>query len=818
MSVSEREFVGYRLVREVGRGGMAVVYLAHQVSLGREVALKELSGLNTTSDEMVQRFLRESRLAGSLNHPNIVTLHEFFEYSGIPYISMEYLERGSLRPHVGRLSFAQFAGVMEGVLAGLAHAAQRGIVHRDLKPENLLVNEEGRIKIADFGIAKATVTSGAAPSLTREGIAIGTPSYMAPEQAIASDEIGPWTDLYSVGVMAYEHVVGQPPFGDGPPPVILYRHVHEPAIPAVRVNDQVDPAVSEWIARLLSKNPHHRPASPSETWEMLEEIVVRLAGPLWRREARLSTEVGMRESPRALTPAPFEDRRPRTPAPVVHPTGVSTETPVSDYVTFGPKGDLSVAPPDLTPTAPPSPAEPRVADGEPPPPPRTPPDATLPPSSAGPTPIAFGASPLGPLDPPKTSTPLCGDEPAAEPRAAHEAGHTSGSSAQHGARAADPESAQGVLPGTGGRRRIGVAVGAIVFLAIIAGLTVALAGNGGSPQAQIPAASANITMGELPRFALKPSELPSGYTQTEAKSLSVNSIRGTTTTRQQAAIFRQLAADGLEGSSATEYLKSAGSSNNRPGSAALAFGNPGGAAKALPILRQLMINGTFVPVGVSGTVTAIPVSGLGDQTLPGLRLDIGSGYAVYGYLWRDRNVDVLVVASDVLGDMSGPSILMIAKQIDFRATGAHGTGSATAVPATTGSSTTSPPASQVINGHWQNTVGPLTLTITQVKRQGSIVTIAMTAESSSSITIAPFINNFQATDENGHTFTETSKYDYSPLSLAQGTPIDATVQLTGLPHQHLSLTIFFAHIFSPNPTQLPALSNGLRVQGVPVPP
>src|SRR5947209_188836 len=226
MAVAQRRVGRYEIVRQIGRGGMATVYLARQQTLDREVALKELSSFYAGTPEMAQRFLRESRLAGALNHPNIVTVLEYFEDNGLPYIAMEYVRRGSLRPYMGRLSFAQFVGVMEGVLAGLAHAETHGIVHRDLKPENLMVTVDGRVKITDFGIAKATQSIGGA-FLTAVGTTVGTPSYMAPEQAMGRD-IGPWTDLYSVGVMAWENVVGHVPFHDSDAPmVILTRQLNE---------------------------------------------------------------------------------------------------------------------------------------------------------------------------------------------------------------------------------------------------------------------------------------------------------------------------------------------------------------------------------------------------------------------------------------------------------------------------------------------------------------------------------------------------------------------------------------------------------------
>src|SRR3954447_8581480 len=159
----------YEILREVGRGGMAMVYLARQTDLDRFVALKELGAFHASDPSFAQRFLRESRVAGSLSHPNIVTVHDYFEHEGTPYIAMEYVERGSLRPYVGNMTTAQIGGVLEGLLAGLTNAEQNGIVHRDLKPENLMVTSDGRIKIADFGIAKATTRMQTGAFLTATG-------------------------------------------------------------------------------------------------------------------------------------------------------------------------------------------------------------------------------------------------------------------------------------------------------------------------------------------------------------------------------------------------------------------------------------------------------------------------------------------------------------------------------------------------------------------------------------------------------------------------------------------------------------------------
>src|ERR1700750_2213960 len=274
----------YEILREVGRGGMAMVYLARQSDLDRFVALKELSAFPASHPAFAQRFLRESHVAASLSHPNIVTVHDYFEHDGTPYIAMEYVERGSLRPYVGKLTLAQIGGVLEGLLGGLTHAEAHGIVHRDLKPENLMVTADGRVKIADFGIAKATTKMQTGAFLTATGTTVGTPTYMAPEQAMAQD-IGPWTDLYSVGCMAFELFTGNAPFHDSDAPMaILRRHVNEP-IPAVNsIVPQVDQRISDWIEALLVKEPERRTQNAQDAWDDFEEVLLNLLGPRWRGE------------------------------------------------------------------------------------------------------------------------------------------------------------------------------------------------------------------------------------------------------------------------------------------------------------------------------------------------------------------------------------------------------------------------------------------------------------------------------------------------------------------------------------------------------
>ena len=302
----------YEIFDELGRGGMATVYLARQTDLDRLVALKELSAFRKSDPTFARRFLRESRLAGSLSHPNVVTVHDYFESDGTPYIAMEYVDGGSLRPHLGHLALTQVVGVLEGILSGLDHAERRNIVHRDLKPENVMLTSDGRVKIADFGIAKATRSAQRTSVLTGAGMTVGTPNYMAPEQAMGQ-EIGPWTDLYSVGVMAFELFVGHVPFHDTDEPMaVLMRQVSDPIPPARSVNPQVDPEISGWIERLLEKEPAERTQSAGEAGDELEEIVIALVGPRWRRSARvLAPAQRPPEAPAGpATPPPTEAARP----------------------------------------------------------------------------------------------------------------------------------------------------------------------------------------------------------------------------------------------------------------------------------------------------------------------------------------------------------------------------------------------------------------------------------------------------------------------------------------------------------------------------
>jgi serine/threonine protein kinase len=281
-----RRIDDYELEHEIGRGGMAVVYLARELGLDRAVALKELAGLHATDPTATSRFVREARLAGSLSHPNIVIVHRYFEHGALPYIAMEYLPRGSLRPLVGALSLGQTVGVLDGILAGLIHACEHGIVHRDLKPENVMRSDDGNVKIADFGIAKAH-DDVANANLTPAGEFLGAPAYVSPEQILGAEATAA-SDLYAVGVIAFELLTGEAPFASTRgASAILIRKVNErpPSLRARRPD--LDRGLAEWVDRLLERDPAKRPSEPQKVRRSLEEIADRVLGPHWHRDSTL---------------------------------------------------------------------------------------------------------------------------------------------------------------------------------------------------------------------------------------------------------------------------------------------------------------------------------------------------------------------------------------------------------------------------------------------------------------------------------------------------------------------------------------------------
>lgn len=278
MVMTERTLAGrYRLLEIIGQGGMAVVHRAHDELLDRDVAVKVLRPGFADDPDFVERFRREARHAASLHHPNIVTIYDTGTdpESGSDYIVMQLVEGADLHEILdrsGRLSvaFAVRIGIETARALSFAHA--RGIIHRDIKPANILVDADDDVRVADFGIARAATDTG----VTTGGM-IGSPQYASPEQ-VMGEEVGPSSDLYSLGVVLYEALTGVRPF-DGPTPaaVALERLRVDP--PAIRTIDPTVPvSLEQTVMRLLERNPEARPSSAAEVVAELDGFRVRELG------------------------------------------------------------------------------------------------------------------------------------------------------------------------------------------------------------------------------------------------------------------------------------------------------------------------------------------------------------------------------------------------------------------------------------------------------------------------------------------------------------------------------------------------------------
>jgi serine/threonine protein kinase len=274
--VAELNLVGktlgnYQIVAEIGRGGMAVVYRAYQPSLNREVAIKVLPPQFTFDQQFVERFVREAQAAASLRHPHIIVIHDVAEQNGLYYIVMELLTGRTLRQLIeqeGALPPARAARLVEQIASALDYAHRRGFVHRDVKPDNIFVDQGDRVTLTDFGIAKAAWGT----QLTKTGMLVGTPQYMSPEQAQGED-VGFATDIYALGIVAYQMLSGRVPFQGTTPHAILYQQIHELPPPLRSVRSGLPPAVDSVLNAALAKEPRARYASAGKFAQALATTV-----------------------------------------------------------------------------------------------------------------------------------------------------------------------------------------------------------------------------------------------------------------------------------------------------------------------------------------------------------------------------------------------------------------------------------------------------------------------------------------------------------------------------------------------------------------
>ncbi|NNG16698.1 MAG: protein kinase [Gemmatimonadales bacterium] len=260
----------YEVLAELGRGGMAAVYLAHDLALDRKVAIKVLFPALLTGEGAAERFMREARTAASLNHPNIIPIYAVKEHESLLYIVMRFVGgRGldSVLEERPTLPIPMVKAILNEVGEALGYAHRRGVIHRDIKPGNILLDEEGRAVITDFGIAKVS----AADSITRTGGVVGTPSYMSPEQCTAGEVTGA-SDQYSLGLVGYEMLTGDRPFTGESVMQLMYLRCTQDPPPIAEARPDCPPDLAKALMRMLRREPQNR-------WDSVESAVEAVGSP-----------------------------------------------------------------------------------------------------------------------------------------------------------------------------------------------------------------------------------------------------------------------------------------------------------------------------------------------------------------------------------------------------------------------------------------------------------------------------------------------------------------------------------------------------------
>jgi eukaryotic-like serine/threonine-protein kinase len=251
----------YRIIRKLGAGGMANVYLAEDQELGRRVAIKILDDRHAADDSFIERFRREAKNAAGLSHPNIVSIYDRGEAEGTYYIAMEYLAGRTLKELMvsrGPTPIGIAIDYTRQILAALGFAHRNGIVHRDIKPHNVVVDADGRLKVTDFGIARS-----GASQMTEAGSIIGTAQYLSPEQARGAP-VDQRSDVYSVGIVLYEMLTGKVPFTGDTPLEIAMKHLSEVPVPPSELRDDVPEDLDMIALRALAKDPEDRYQTAAE--------------------------------------------------------------------------------------------------------------------------------------------------------------------------------------------------------------------------------------------------------------------------------------------------------------------------------------------------------------------------------------------------------------------------------------------------------------------------------------------------------------------------------------------------------------------------
>jgi beta-lactam-binding protein with PASTA domain/predicted Ser/Thr protein kinase len=299
----------YRVLRKLGSGGMADVYLAEDEELGRRIAIKILNDRHASDEQFVERFRREAKNAAGLSHPSIVQIYDRGEAEGTYYIAMEYLDGRTLKQAAGRqpLPVGEAIDYARQILGALRFAHRKGIVHRDIKPHNALIDDDSRVKVTDFGIARA----GAASQMTEAGSIIGTAQYLSPEQA-RGGVVDHRSDLYSVGVVLYELLTGSVPFTGDTPVEIAMKHLSTVPEPPSARRSEIPRNLDQVVLRALAKDPEERYSSAEEMDAELARVAEGLPVSTETAEAATAVLAGAGASDTAPTAITRASAPPRT--------------------------------------------------------------------------------------------------------------------------------------------------------------------------------------------------------------------------------------------------------------------------------------------------------------------------------------------------------------------------------------------------------------------------------------------------------------------------------------------------------------------------
>ena len=269
------EYFGeYKLLDKLGEGGMGSVYKAQETLANRVVALKVLRKNLAGNQGFVERFDREAKLAGSLNHPNIVACHNAGTIRGVQYMVMEFVDGETLNARIyrgpGKMPEKETLRIIRDIALGLSHAHQKGIIHRDIKPDNILLGSDGSVKLSDFGTAKSFLDQ---DNLSRTGVIIGTPHYISPEQVRADKEVDHRADLYALGATMYHALTGQVPF-DAPSALdIMHSHLHDELENPRDLNPQLSFGAVQIVSKLMAKTPGERYQDAEDVAEDIDRIL-----------------------------------------------------------------------------------------------------------------------------------------------------------------------------------------------------------------------------------------------------------------------------------------------------------------------------------------------------------------------------------------------------------------------------------------------------------------------------------------------------------------------------------------------------------------